>query len=709
MIVFLAAPVSAQTPPMDGELQVNSYTTDHQQYPSIGMADDGCFVVAWESFGQDGSQLGVVTRVYDPQGVPKTPEVPVNTVTTGAQQSPAIACRPNCDFVVVWQSDQEGSSDGIFGQRFNEDGVLLGGELAINQFTTGTQSSPAAAIDTVGNFVVVWQSFSQDGAGFGIVGRRFATNGLPLSGDFVVNTTTTDNQTDPAVAMASDGAFVVTWQSLTDGDQEGIVARRYDASGNPISSEIPINTYTTGRQIRPSVAIEDSGAFVVSWESVGQDGDGSGIFARRFDSLGSPITGELAVNTHTSSDQGRPQVSVDVDGGFLVVWDGAGPGIVGPDLRVWARRFSASNIARDDAFQVNVFTTTNSQSRPTVATDPRGGFAIAWQSLQQDGDNFGIYARRGGFPDTTALSVDDRPSSQTSNQNGIFEIGERVAVDPTWINRSTASISFNGAAGNFTGPAGPVYTVHDSAANYGTLAGGATANCFTAMGNCYELNLTGTRPAGLTHFDATFEETTTKDVVKTWTLHIGESFADVPMSNIFYSFVENILHNRITAGGICGGYCPADATLRKQMAVFVLKAKEGSVFVPPPATGIFNDVPAADPFAPWIEELFHRGVVAGCNAPNGPNYCPNDPVLRQQMAVFLLRTLEGSAYAPPACDGDFDDVPCPGQFTDWIEEIAARGIAAGCGGANYCPGDVTTRGQMAPFLVKTFGLTLYGP
>jgi hypothetical protein len=658
---------------MDGEFQVNTYTTGHQSYPSVGMAADGCFVVAWDSFGQDGSQLGVFARVYDPLGVPKTAEIPVNSVTAGAQQLPALACRPNCDFVVVWQSDQEGSSEGIFGQRFNEEGAPLGSEFAVNVFTTSTQSSPAAAIDDAGNFVVAWQSFSEDGSGFGIVARRFATNGTPLSGDFVVNTTTSGNQTGPSVAMASDGAFVVAWETPDDGDLEGVVARRYDASGNPVSSEIPVNTYTAGRQIRPSVAMEDSGGFVVAWESEGQDGQGSGIFVRRFDSLGNPVTG-------------------------------AG----GSDLRVWARRFSASNVARDDAFQVNVFTATNSQSRPAVATDPRGGFAIAWQSLQQDGDNFGLFARRGGFPAPAAVQVDERPSSQTSNQNGVFETGETVAVDPSWSNFSAAAIaSFTGAAGNFTGPAGPVYTLNDASANYGTIAAGATSQCFTATANCFELRINGARPAS--HWDATFEEAVTKDVTKTWTLHVGESFSDVPTTNLFYAFVENILHNGITAGGSCGGYCPADATLRKQMAVFVLKAKEGPFFVPPPATGIFQDVPASDPFAPWIEELFRRGVVAGCAAPNGPNYCPDDPVLRQQMAVFLLRTLEGSEYAPPACTSVFGDVTCPGLFTDWVEEIAARGIAAGCGGANYCPGDVTTRGQMAPFLVKTLELVLYRP
>src|SRR5262245_29708500 len=206
------------------------------------------------------------------------------------------------------------------------------------------------------------------------------------------------------------------------------------------------------------------------------------------------------------------------------------------------------------------------------------------------------------------------------------------------------------------------------------------------------MRVEGARPAA--HWDAEFEETfASEGVVKTWRLHVGESFADVPAANQFYRFVETIFHEGITAGGACGGYCPGDATLRKQMAVFVLKSKEGLLYAPPPAVGVFNDVPPSDPFAPFIEELFHRGVVAGCTAPGGPNYCPNDPVLRQQMAVFLLRTLEGAAFMPPVCTGIFPDVPCPSLFADWIEEITNRSIAAGCGGGNYCPANATTRSE----------------
>jgi uncharacterized repeat protein (TIGR03803 family) len=179
-------------------------------------------------------------------------------------------------------------------------------------------------------------------------------------------------------------------------------------------------------------------------------------------------------------------------------------------------------------------------------------------------------------------------------------------------------------------------------------------------------------------------------------------FVDVPQADIFHAYVEAIFRAGVTAGCGGGNYCRDAAALRKQMAVFVLKAKEGSSYTPPPAVGIFTDVPASDPFAPWIEELYNRGVVAGCGP--GPTYCPDNPVLRQQMAVFLLKTLLGSAYVPPACVGIFADVPCSNPFAPWIEDLYDRQITGGCGNGNYCPANSATRGQMAVFLVKTFGL-----
>jgi predicted outer membrane repeat protein len=189
----------------------------------------------------------------------------------------------------------------------------------------------------------------------------------------------------------------------------------------------------------------------------------------------------------------------------------------------------------------------------------------------------------------------------------------------------------------------------------------------------------------------------TYDVIKTAT------FTDVPLGYWANTFIE-----RLYASGITGGcsasplnYCPDSTVTRAQMAVFLLVAEHGTGYTPPPATGIFNDVPASNGFAKWIEQLAAEGITGGCG--NG-NYCPNTPVTREQMAVFLLVAEHGTGYTPPAATGVFADVPVDNPFARWIEQLAAEGITGGCGEGNFCPKTTVNRAQMAVFLVMAFNL-----
>ncbi len=112
-------------------------------------------------------------------------------------------------------------------------------------------------------------------------------------------------------------------------------------------------------------------------------------------------------------------------------------------------------------------------------------------------------------------------------------------------------------------------------------------------------------------------------------------FADVPCSSPFASWIQELVHRQITAG--CGGgdFCPNSPITREEMAVLLLLADQGAGYLPPPATGLFADVPVSSPYARWIEELSRRGITAGCG--NG-NFCPLVPATRAQMAVFLAAT-----------------------------------------------------------------------
>ena len=114
----------------------------------------------------------------------------------------------------------------------------------------------------------------------------------------------------------------------------------------------------------------------------------------------------------------------------------------------------------------------------------------------------------------------------------------------------------------------------------------------------------------------------------------GNVFLDVAANDFAAAWIEQLFNDGITSG--CGGnnYCPTEVVTRAQMAVFLLRAKNGAGYSPPPASGIFEDVPLGSFAVAWIEQLAAEGITGGCG--NG-NFCPEAAVTRAQMAVFLVR------------------------------------------------------------------------
>jgi hypothetical protein len=309
-----------------------------------------------------------------------------------------------------------------------------------------------------------------------------------------------------------------------------------------------------------------------------------------------------------------------------------------------------------------------------------------------------------------ALEVDVSASS-TSDGNGVFEPGEAVITAPQWRNVGGFSVSLSGTALSFSGPAGAVYTLTDDRARYGIIAPGASASCL-GQGNCYGTAVTPVSLLRPLHWDSAMKEKTSADASHTWTLHLGDSFTDVPRSSPFYRSIETVLHQGVTSG--CGDrlYCPTDPLTRAQLAVFLLVSKEGSGYAPPACvegTERFADVPHFSPFCRWIEELARREIVGGCAA---GLYCPDQPVSRQEMAYLSLFTKEGPVPYEDCVAGTpriFSDVDHTNPFCPWIEELARRGVVAGCAPGTYCPLQDTSREQAAAFMAGTFGLQLYEP
>ncbi|HVF65023.1 MAG TPA: S-layer homology domain-containing protein [Casimicrobiaceae bacterium] len=185
---------------------------------------------------------------------------------------------------------------------------------------------------------------------------------------------------------------------------------------------------------------------------------------------------------------------------------------------------------------------------------------------------------------------------------------------------------------------------------------------------------------------------------------VPQRFIDVPTTHPFFGHVEFLAQAAITTGCGNGNYCPDDSVTRGQMAVFLERTMRASNFVPPPQSGFFFDVPVGAPFGDHIEKLYVDGVTQGCST-NPLGYCPNLPVTRGQMAVFLLRASCGSSYVPAApASSQFADVPLSHPFANYIHKLSSLGITSGCatGPLRYCPESPVTRGQMAAFLERSF-------
>jgi hypothetical protein len=375
--------------PNGPEFRVNTFTTGNQGDPSVAFHNPSGAIVVWQSDGQDGSGAGVFGKItFSGSGT----EFRVNTATTGDQRDPSVASNGSGDFVVAWTSPQDGSGDGIFAQRFASSGAPLGPEFQVNSYTTGTQYQAVTASDLSGNFVVVWSSVGQEGAGAEVFGQRYSASGVPLGPEFRVNTYTTGYQHRPAVGAMADGSgsFTVVWQDGAapggpGGAGRGIFGQRFDNSGAPVGTEFQVNTYTTGFHGAPAITPAASTGFVVVRHSDGQDGSDLGIFGDRNGS-------EFQVNSYTTGRQAYPAVAHEFGGigCFLVVWssdgeDGSGPGVFS--------QVYLGGVTPLGVFRVNEFTT-GSQARPSVApVDTEFDHIVVWDSEGQDGSGTGIYGR----------------------------------------------------------------------------------------------------------------------------------------------------------------------------------------------------------------------------------------------------------------------------------------------------------------------------
>ncbi len=399
LVAFWPAPLPAQTPtPAGSEFQVNTYTTNNQWRASVAASGVGDFLVAWSSTNQDGSLAGVFAQRYDSNGVAIGGEFQVNTTTVGSQTHPDVAMDADGNFIVVW-----GTGD-IIGQRYSSTGAPVGGEFTLNSYTTGSQTEPEVAMTSGGEFVVAWNSYNQDGSSWGVFGQRFDSGANPVGGEFQANTTTASYQLYPNVAIAESGEFVVVWNN-TLSEVDG---QRFNSSGAASGGEFSVNTTTFSAQRNAEVVYDLNGEFVVAWRSYGQDGDGDAIIGQRFEGDGTLDGGEFQINSYTTGSQSVPHLGRAGNGDMVVVW-GSLNGQDGDDTGTFGQLLDSSDTAVGSEFQVNSYTT-GRQSFSSVAMNDAGNFLAVWVSddpsgFDQDGDQSGVFAQRFQSPCSASVAL----------------------------------------------------------------------------------------------------------------------------------------------------------------------------------------------------------------------------------------------------------------------------------------------------------------
>lgn len=376
--------------PFGSELHVNTVTNGNQHQAATAIDSAGNFVVVWTSDADPAVGNEIFAQRYNAIREPVGSEFRINTTTSLDQKFPDVAMDAAGNFVVVWEgTGQEGDSTAetnIYAQRFDSLGNPIESEFRVNSLTTGNQFDPKIASDSVGNFIVAWTDASQDGDAPGVFAQRFNSEGASVGSVFRVNSFTTGEQSYPDVAANASGEFVITWSSFDqDGSSGGIYAQRYDSAGQTQGSEFLVNTSTFNNQASSVVALDETGNFVIAWHSTA---GGFHIRARRFADDGTPQAADFRVDAMTSSTNSLPSVGMDAQGNFVILWTGN----PGSDADIYGRKFDATGVAIGTEFIANS-RRFNGQSDSTIAMNRDGTFIAAWTSGGQDGTGDAVIAQ----------------------------------------------------------------------------------------------------------------------------------------------------------------------------------------------------------------------------------------------------------------------------------------------------------------------------
>ncbi len=340
----------------------------------------------------------------------------------------AVAGLNDGGFIATWTSQVQLGVDhsyAVVARRFDASGAPLGNEFVVNQTIKGTQRFPTIYAGTTNGgqerVLYVWEAWEY--GGLQIKGRLFDTDGNALGNEFQVNDFDRwGTRHTGSVDFLDDNSFVMAWHGQGGGgwktyDNYGVFMRKFDYNGNPLTGDILVNQTRIGKQELPSVHGLPNGDILVTWSGLGL-GDWWGVYQRRFDSSGNALGGERLVNTMTWGVQYQPTLSVAPNGSYAIGFAGQGD--------AYMRLYDANGVAQGSEFRLNTYTW-GRQHEPAITYIGDNRIVTTWSGYGP-GDDYGIFKREfDGAGNPLAVIDEDGGGATTaslttgSGQHGIVD------------------------------------------------------------------------------------------------------------------------------------------------------------------------------------------------------------------------------------------------------------------------------------------------
>ena len=354
--------------------------TNAQVKSAIALDSGGTAMIAWEDNG-NGMYTVVNAQRIDTAGNKLGGEIAVSSGTTN-QSDVEIAANPSHRFMITWTDHITSSDIVVHALMVDSSGSKYGSEFSVDTISTDQQHSAVAA-DPAGNFVVVWEDYR--GTHSEIYAQRFSGGGVKLGGEIAVTSASSADQFTPSVATDSGGNFIITWVDTSTG-KWSLVAQRFDSTGNKIGGKIGVTAPGDVGNM-PAIAVDTRDGFVIVYERYNLTNDWD-IFAKKYDSSGSQVGGEVTV-VIASGAQMFPRIVCDSIDGYTIVWqDGRHPS----NCDILAQAYDSAGMANGDPIQVS--TDTGNQLRPGTAIDSRDGMIFAWGNDNGGPTGLDVHARR---------------------------------------------------------------------------------------------------------------------------------------------------------------------------------------------------------------------------------------------------------------------------------------------------------------------------